>query len=160
MGILFYANFPPQKISVVISWDKTKILNLALQDKSLPISSATHYQFTPLCSMLQCPGLLYLAPSCSSLDTNCSLDLKCNTISACSVLCDPLDCSLPSYISSSRVFSWPRDQAHVSCISRQTLYHRDTWGATLPLHPSLTSAQFNLHTYSNLNSEVSPEAIG
>lgn len=35
---------PPQKkISVVISWDKTKILNLALQDKSLPTSSASPY---------------------------------------------------------------------------------------------------------------------
>ena len=32
-------------------------------------------------------------------------------------------------ISSSRVSSWPRDRAHISCFGRQVLYHWATWEA-------------------------------
>ena len=54
-------------------------------------------------------------------------------------LCDPMECNLPGScvhgisqarilewvaISSSRGYSWPRDQTHISCIGRRILYHR------------------------------------
>ena len=57
---------------------------------------------------------------------------------SCTTICDPMDCSLPGssihgifqarvlesvVISFSRVSSWPRGWTHVSCISRQILYH-------------------------------------
>ena len=56
----------------------------------------------------------------------------CLCAQSCSTLCNPLDCNTPDScvhgifqarmlkwvaISSSRGFSWPRDQIHVSCIS-------------------------------------------
>ena len=60
----------------------------------------------------------------------------------CLTLCDPMDCSPPGStvhgifqaiilewvaISSSRRYSWPRDQTHVSYIGKQILYHWATW---------------------------------
>ena len=65
----------------------------------------------------------------------------------CQTLCNPMDCSLPGSsvhgifqarilewvaISSSRGSSQLRDQTHVSCIGRQTLYHWATWEAISP----------------------------
>ena len=71
----------------------------------------------------------------------------CLVFKQCSTVCNPMDCSLLSSsvygifqvrildyfaISSSRVFSRPRDWTHVShvfCIIRQILYHWATRGA-------------------------------
>ena len=72
---------------------------------------------------------------------------ECLVAQWCPTLCDPIDCSPPGSsvhgisqarilewvtISSSRGSSWPRDRtcfSHVSCISRQILYHCTTWEA-------------------------------
>ena len=63
---------------------------------------------------------------------------------SCPTLCNPIDCSPPGSsthgifqarilewvaTSFSRGSSWPRDQAHISCIGRQILYHWATWEA-------------------------------
>ena len=69
----------------------------------------------------------------------------CLVTKSCLTVCDPGDCS-PSGssvhgISQARILEWvaifplsgdlpdPRDQTHVSCISRQIIYHCATWEA-------------------------------
>ena len=64
------------------------------------------------------------------------LSFKPTSLQSCPTLCDPVDCSLPgSSVGFSRQEYWsglpfppspPRDQTHVSCISRRILYHRVT----------------------------------
>ena len=72
-------------------------------------------------------------------------------------LCDPMDCSPPGSsvhgifqarilrwvaISFSRELSWPRDQIHISCVScigRESLFHRASWEA--PTVPTLSSKE-------------------
>ena len=68
----------------------------------------------------------------------------CLVTKSCLTLCDPMDHSLPGSsvhgISQARTLEWvvisfsrgssqPRDQTHVSCISRYILYHWATWEA-------------------------------
>ena len=70
--------------------------------------------------------------------------IACMYTQLCLTLCDPMDCSLPGSsvhgiiparilewvaISSSRGSSQPRDRTHISCISRQILYHGAIWEA-------------------------------
>ena len=70
--------------------------------------------------------------------------LLCSAARSCPILCDPMDCSLPSSsvhgifqarilewvaISFSRGSSLPRDQTCISCIGRRLLYHCAPWEA-------------------------------
>ena len=80
----------------------------------------------------------------------CACMLSCSVVS----ICDCMDYGPPGSsvhgilqerrlewiaISSPRGSSWPRDQAHVSCIGRAILYHWSIWEAPLHLHvPPLT----------------------
>ena len=72
---------------------------------------------------------------------------ECLVAQWCPALCDPIDCGPPGSsvhgisqarilewvtVSSSRGSSWPRDGtrfSHISCISRQSLYHCTAWKA-------------------------------
>ena len=71
---------------------------------------------------------------------------------SCPALCHPKDCSLPASsahgVFQARVLEWvaisfsrgsfrPRDQTHVSCVSRQILYHLSHQG-----NPMVMSIQF------------------
>ena len=66
----------------------------------------------------------------------------CVWAQSCLTLCHPIDCSPPGSsvyrnfyarilewvaISSPMGSSWPRDQTHLSCVGRHTLYHWATW---------------------------------
>ena len=75
--------------------------------------------------------------------------MHAQSLQLCPSLCNPMDCSPPGSsvhgifparilewvtISSSRGFSWPRHQTHisyVSCMSRQILYLLSYWGSPL-----------------------------
>ena len=86
-----------------------------------------------------------------------------SVVKLCSVLCDPMDCSLPGFsvygvlqarilkcvaISLSRTSSWIRDQIYIYFIGRQIFYHRTTREAQ---RETSSSVQFSSVTQSYPN---------
>ena len=78
----------------------------------------------------------------------------CLLTQSCPALCDPFVCNpacsslhgifqarILEWIAlpSSREFSWPRDQTHVSCIGRQILHH---WGTRKSLYGIINTLKF------------------
>ena len=62
----------------------------------------------------------------------------CSVIQSYLTLCDPMDCSSPDFSIHGIIlaeilqcvaisFSWPREWTHISFISRQILYHWESW---------------------------------
>ena len=106
---------------------------------------AHHPQVTPPQGLFMCvgegsSGFLPCLPSHGVLP----LGEVCMPAQSSPTLCDPMDCSPPSFsvrgvsparilewaaISSSEGCSWPRDRTLVSCIGRQMHYHWATWEA-------------------------------